>query len=64
MHLLAFQRIAADELAERICLVGRCSPVGAHFVQHHGEARFSRLEGGFATGQAGSDDVKSLQVIV
>jgi hypothetical protein len=57
VDLLAFEGVAADEFAEGIGFVGWGAGERAHFVEHDGCAGFGGLEGGFAAGEACSDDL-------
>lgn len=63
MDLLAFERIAADELAETIGFVCGSALAGAHFVQNDRDARLGGLKCGFAARKPGADDLDRLQVL-
>ncbi len=61
MYLLAFERIAADQLAETIGLVRRRAFLGAHLVQDDLRARFGGLIGSFAPGKPRADNLDTIQ---
>jgi hypothetical protein len=55
--LIAFQRIAADQLGEAVCLVCISGPERPHLVQGDIDATLRELPGGFGTGKTCADDV-------
>ena len=57
VELVAAERIAADQLGERVGLVHGGRPHRPHLVERDGDAELRRLPRGFAPGQAAADDV-------
>ena len=63
MHLLAFERVTANELPEGVGLVRRCALMRAHFVQHDTYARFRSLKCSLTAGQTGANDLNAFQTL-
>jgi hypothetical protein len=62
--LFAFERIAADELAEAVGFVRGRSFVRPHLIEHDARAGRSGLKSGLAAGQTGAYDMDRLQVLL
>lgn len=64
MNLLAFERVATDQLTERIGLMRGGSLLRAHFMQNDTRTSLRGLKCGLTACEAGTDDLYRAQVSI